>query len=272
MKSNEFPPDWNEQRVREVLDLYENQTDEEAAAEHEAALSGPHQPRRALHWEYLGRIPYADAVELQLAAQRALKGGEGPERLFLLEHPHVYTLGRNAGGEDVLASPEWLQAQGIEVAESDRGGQVTYHGPGQLVGYPIINLSPDRRDVRRYVRDLQEVLIRTLADYGIAAEGREGPSFIGVWAGEQKIASIGVHLSRWITTHGFALNVATDLSYFSGIIPCGLHQVSMASIERLTGLAPALPEIAAVCARHFAAVFERELVAAAEPAAAGRGL
>jgi lipoyl(octanoyl) transferase len=214
-------------------------------------------PRRSLHWDYLGRVPYTEAVELQLAARSALKTGEGPERLLLLEHPHVYTLGRNASEADVLASPEWLRARGVEVAECDRGGQVTYHGPGQLVGYPIVNLSPDRRDVRRYVRDLQEVLIRTLADYGITAEGRDGQAFVGVWVGEEKIASIGVHLSRWITTHGFALNVSTDLSYFAGIIPCGLHQVRMTSIERLTGRAPVLPEIAEVYARHFGDIFER---------------
>lgn len=218
------------------------------------------EPRR-LHWTFLGRVPYDEAVEMQHAARAALKSGEGPERFLLLEHPHVYTLGRNAAEEDVLAGEEQLRARGIEVAECDRGGQVTYHGPGQLVGYPIVNLSPDRRDVRRYVRDLQEVLIRTLAEYDVAAERREGQAFVGVWAGEEKIASIGVHLSRWITTHGFALNVSTDLSYFSGIIPCGLHQVRLTSIERLTGLAPCLPEIAAVCARHFAAIFERELVA-----------
>ncbi len=232
---------------------------------------------RPLHWSYLGRVPYAEAVERQHAARAALKAGEGPERLLLLEHPHVYTLGRNASAGDVLAGPEWLAARGVEVAECDRGGQVTYHGPGQLVGYPIVNLSPDRRDIRRYVRDLQEVLIRTLADYGVAARPGEEQAFIGVWAGEAKIASIGVHLSRWITTHGFALNVSTDLSYFTGIIPCGLHQVSMTSIERLVGKAPALPEIAAVCAGHFGQVFGRELVAAAvssagaarEPAAVG---
>jgi lipoyl(octanoyl) transferase len=222
-------------------------------------------PRRSLHWDYLGRVPYAEAVELQLAARAAVKNGEGPERFFLLEHPHVYTLGRNASGEDVLASPEWLAAQGVEIAECDRGGQVTYHGPGQLVGYPVVNLSPDRRDIRRYVRDLQEVLIRTLADYGVAGRPGEEQAFIGVWAGDEKIASIGVHLSRWITTHGFALNVATDLSYFAGIIPCGLQQVRMTSIERLIGRAPALPEIAAVATRHFGEVFDRELVAAPFP-------
>jgi lipoyl(octanoyl) transferase len=216
--------------------------------------------RRSLHWDYLGRVPYAEALQMQLEARAALKAGEGPERLFLLEHPPVYTLGRNASEADVLASPEWLRARGVEVTECDRGGQVTYHGPGQLVGYPIVNLSPDRRDVRRYVRDLQETLIRTLSDYGVTAEGRDGQELIGVWAGEEKIASIGVHLSRWITTHGFALNVSTDLSYFSGIIPCGLHQVRMTSIERLTGQAPSLPEIAEVFARHFGEIFDRDLV------------
>jgi lipoyl(octanoyl) transferase len=221
--------------------------------------------RRPLHWDFLGRIPYAEAVELQHAVQASLKAGEGPERLLLLEHPHVYTLGRNADAADVLASPEHLRARGVEVAECDRGGQVTYHGPGQLVGYPIVNLSPDRRDVRRYVRDLQETLIRTLAEYGIRAEPREGQAFVGVWVGEEKIASIGVHLSRWITTHGFALNVSTDLSYFSGIVPCGLHQVRLTSIEHLTGKSPALSEVAAIYARHFGEIFGRELVAAAPP-------
>jgi lipoyl(octanoyl) transferase len=233
-------------------------------------------PSRPLHWDYLGRVPYAEAVETQHAARAALKTGEGPERFLLLEHPHVYTLGRNASAEDVLASPEWLAARGVGIAECDRGGQVTYHGPGQLVGYPVVNLSPDRRDIRRYVRDLQEVLIRTLADYGVGSRPGEEQAFIGVWAGEAKIASIGVHLSRWITTHGFALNVSTDLSYFRGIIPCGLHQVSMTSIERLVGHAPPLPEIAEVCAGHFGRIFGRELVAAAPsptaaPVAVGGG-
>jgi lipoyl(octanoyl) transferase len=219
-------------------------------------------PRRPLCWEFLGRVPYGEAVEAQHAAREAVKRGEGPDRLLLLEHPHVYTLGRNAEEADVLAAPEWLRARGVEVVECDRGGQVTYHGPGQLVGYPIVNLSPDRRDVRRYVRDLQEVLVRTLAEYGVRGEPRDGQAFIGVWVGEEKIASIGVHLSRWVTTHGFALNVSTDLSYFSGIIPCGLNEVRMTSIERLTGAAPGLPETAVVAARHFAAVFDRESVPA----------
>jgi lipoyl(octanoyl) transferase len=216
---------------------------------------------RTLCWSCLGRVPYAEATEMQLAVRDALKRREGPERLLLLEHPHVYTLGRNASRADVLASPEQLRARGVEVVECDRGGQVTYHGPGQLVGYPIVDLSPDRRDVRRYVRDLQEVLIRTLADYGIAGRPGEEAAFIGVWVGERKIASIGVHLSRWITTHGFALNVSTDLSWFAGIVPCGLDQVEMTSIERLTGQAPAVSEVAAACARRFGEVFGRGLAA-----------
>ena len=222
-------------------------------------------PRRTC-WSYLGRVPYDEAVALQLATRDALRQGEGPERFLLLEHPHVYTLGRNATSEDVLASPEWLRSRGVTVAECDRGGQVTYHGPGQLVGYPILNLSPDRRDIRRYVRDLQEVLIRTLADYGVAAEVREGQAFVGVWAGEEKIASIGVHLSRWITTHGFALNVATDLSYFAGIIPCGLREAGVTSILQRTGQMPELAAVAASAAAHFGTVFEREMVAEADPA------
>ena len=216
---------------------------------------------RPLRWSFLGRVSYAAAVELQHAIRQTVKQG-GPDHFLLLEHPHVYTLGRNADRSDILAGDEWLRAKGVEVAECDRGGQVTYHGPGQLVGYPIVNLSPDRRDIRRYVRDVQEVLARTLADYGVTAEPGEAQELIGVWVGEKKIASIGVHLSRWVTTHGFALNVSTDLSYFAGIIPCGLHQVQMTSIERLTGKATALPEIAEVCAGHFAEVFGRMPVAA----------
>lgn len=213
-----------------------------------------------LHWEYLGRVPYDEALARQLAARAGVKAGEGPEQLLLLEHPHIYTLGRNAAAADILAPPEWLAARGVEVVECDRGGQVTYHGPGQLVGYPIVNLSPDRRDIRRYVRDLQEGLIRTLAELGISAHPREGPEHIGVWVEEEKIASIGVHLSRWITTHGFALNVTTDLSYFAGIIPCGLRQVRMTTVERLLGAAPPLVALAARFAHHFAALLDRDLV------------
>lgn len=235
-------------------------------------------PPRRVRWSFLGRVPYGEALELQLAAREAVKRGEGEERLFLLEHPHVYTLGRNASRADVLAPPEWLAARGVEVVECDRGGQVTYHGPGQLVGYPVVNLSPDRRDIRRYVRDLQEVLIRTLADYGVAAVPGQGQETIGVWTvGEEpayepapepkKIASLGVHLSRWVTTHGFALNVTTDLSLFAGIIPCGLRAVRMTSIALETGRAPGLAEVAARVAAHFGQVFGREMVPEGEETA-----
>jgi lipoyl(octanoyl) transferase len=233
--------------------------------------SGAVRPQRELRWSFLGRVPYRQAVALQEAlrqqlrdaARQAVAGGGRVEHLLLLEHPHVFTLGRNASEADVLASAEWLARRGVEVVESDRGGQVTYHGPGQLVGYPILDLSPDRKDVRRYVRDLEEVLIRTLADYGIDAAVRPGTALIGVWAGGEKIAAIGVHLSRWITSHGFALNVATDLSLYAGIVPCGLRQEGVTSMVRLLGAAPPLGAVAARLAGHFGEVFGRRLVAAA---------
>jgi lipoyl(octanoyl) transferase len=214
--------------------------------------------RRSVRAGYLGIVRYAGAEALQARVRAAVKDGSGDEHLLLLEHPHVFTLGRNADEADVLAPRAWLEAQGVEVHECDRGGQVTYHGPGQLVGYPIVDLDPDRRDLRRYVRDLQEVLIRTLADYGLEGGRRDGKDFIGVWVGDAKIASIGVHVSRWVTTHGFALNVSTDLSWFGRIVPCGLSRVEMASIETLTGAAPPVPEVAERLAGHFADVFDRD--------------
>ncbi len=215
--------------------------------------------QRALRWGFLGSVPYAEAEGLQERLRQGLKEQHTPEHLLLLEHPPVYTLGRNADRVDILATAPWLAAQGVEVHPCDRGGQVTYHGPGQLVGYPILNLSPDRRDVRRYVQDLEGVLIRTLADYGLEAHVPEGQAYVGVWVGDAKIASIGVHLSRWITTHGFALNVTTDLGYFERIIPCGLSGVRMASIESLTGLRPPLAAVAERLTGHFLEVFPRRL-------------
>ena len=215
--------------------------------------------RRRTSWSFLGRVPYAATAALQVELREALRRGEGPERLLLLEHEPVFSLGRNASASDILWSPQELAEQGVVVAPSDRGGQVTFHGPGQLVGYPILDLSPDRRDIRRYVRDLQEVLVRTLADFGVEAAGGEGEQ-IGVWVGKRKIASIGVHLSRWRTTHGFALNVAPDLALFGGIVACGMPEVEMTSIARESGAEPALEEVAARVREHFGAVFERELV------------
>jgi lipoyl(octanoyl) transferase len=214
---------------------------------------------RILRWNYLGSVPYERAMALQLRLRDELARGEVVDHLLLLEHPHVFTLGRSAADDDVLVDRYWLKSHDVEMFETDRGGQVTYHGPGQLVGYPIVDLSPDRRDIRRYVRDLQEVLVRTLGDFGVTAEGAGEQALIGVWAEQRKVASIGVHLSRWITTHGFALNVTTDLSFFQRIVPCGLPEARMASIESLTGARPDLSEVAATVARHFGDVFEREL-------------
>ncbi len=214
---------------------------------------------RRTSWTFLGRVPYAATAALQVELREALRRGEGPERLLLLEHEPVFSLGRNATAADILWSPEELTDHGVEVQPTDRGGQVTFHGPGQLVGYPILDLNPDRRDIRRYVRDLQDVLVRTLADFGVAAAGGEGAR-IGVWTGQRKIASIGVHLSRWRTTHGFALNVAPDLALFGGIVACGMPSVEMTSIARESGQAPTLEQVAIRIREHFAAVFERELV------------
>lgn len=215
---------------------------------------------RETRWTWLGRAAYGPTAALQREIRDALACGEGPERLLLLEHDPVYTLGRNASAADVLLPKGELARAGIEVAETDRGGQVTYHGPGQLVGYPILDLSPDRRDLRRYVRDLQEVLVAVLGDLGIAARGGEGGR-IGVWVGERKIASIGVHLARWRTTHGFALNADPDLSRFGGIVPCGLPDVTMTSIARETGRAPRLAELAGSVVERFGERFDRRMVA-----------
>jgi len=220
--------------------------------------------RRCVH-AFLGRVGYDEATSLQNGCARALKAGPGEEHLFLLEHAPVITLGRNARREDVLFAEETLRAQGVAVAAADRGGQVTYHGPGQLVGYPILDLAPDRRDVARYLRDLEEVLIRTLDRFGVAASRLAG--LTGVWAGGGKIASIGVHLSRWVTTHGFALNVSTDLSRFRLIVPCGMKTREVTSMRRLLGRTVPLEEVAAALVPEFAAVFGREMVAGA--AAAG---
>lgn len=213
--------------------------------------------QRALEWSYLGRLDYREAVALQEQRRERIRSGEAGEALLLLEHSHVYTLGRNANRVDILADPDWLRTRGVEVVESDRGGQVTYHGPGQLVGYPVLDLNPDRRDLRRYVRDLQEVLVRVLAEVEVSAEAKSQDPEIGVWVAGRKVASLGVHVSRWITTHGFALNVTTDLSYFAAIVPCGLQGVEMTSVAELTGRTLPLEEMAERCVHHLAEVFDR---------------
>ncbi len=218
---------------------------------------------RPLKWAFLGRLSYGEGVALQERVRAAVQAGSEVDHLLMLEHSPVYTLGRSARRDDLLLDDVARQNLGIDVEESDRGGQVTYHGPGQLVGYPILNLNPDRRDVRRYVRHLQTVLVRTLASYGIEGRGGAETAEIGVWVGSAKIASIGIHLSRWVTTHGFALNVATDLAHFDGIVPCGLESVRMTSIALEKGISPGLEDVARVCAREFAAVFQTTLESAA---------
>ena len=218
--------------------------------------SPPASRGRELRIDFLGRVDYDEATRLQEEARQALADRDGPERLLLLEHPPVYTLGRGATREDLLATSEWLQSRGVRVVECDRGGQITYHGPGQLVGYPILDLNPDRRDIRRYVVDLQEVLVRTLADYGVEAEPGLPDRPAGVWIGPSKIASIGVHLRRWLTSHGFALNVATDLAYFDGIVPCGLSGVRMTSMEN-QGATADFADVTESCANRFCEVFGR---------------
>jgi lipoyl(octanoyl) transferase len=211
--------------------------------------------------EWLGRVAYDDALEIQRAAAARVASG-GPERIFLLEHAPVFTLGRNASAADILFTPDRCRELGIAVRESDRGGKVTYHGPGQLVGYPVLNLSPDRRDVKRYVNDLEEVLIRTLGGLGIrAARSDRKERVTSVWVGNDKIAAIGVHLSRWITTHGFALNATAEpLPFFSGIVPCGITDGGVTSVERLLGRPIAPRELVEPVLAHFSAVFGREII------------
>ena len=226
--------------------------------------AGPAAARRArVEARWLGRIGYAQALELQReAAERAARGGH--ESLLLLEHEPVYTLGRNATEADILWSPERLREAAIDVRDSDRGGKVTYHGPGQLVGYPILNLAPDRKDVKRYVGDLEEVLIRTLADFGIRGERSARKDRVtSVWVGNDKIAAIGVHIARWVTTHGFALNVTDEaLPRFDGIVPCGITDGGVTSIERVTGEIRAPDEVARRLVPRFAEVFGRDVALA----------
>jgi lipoyl(octanoyl) transferase len=211
---------------------------------------------------WLGRRNYDEALCLQQEAAARLAAG-GEETLFLLEHEPVFTLGRNAVRSDILMTPERCRELGIEVRETDRGGKVTYHGPGQLIGYPVLNLSPHRRDVKRYVTDLEEVLIRALADFQIRGARSSIPERVtSVWVGNDKIAAIGVHLSRWITTHGFALNVTNEpLPFFRGIVPCGITDGGVTSMETALGKRYSLPEVAETVRERFAEVFEKDIIA-----------
>ena len=212
---------------------------------------------RTIEVRRLGRIPYADALALQRSLVDERRAGRVDDLLLLLEHPHVLTLGvRGDGGRShILATREVLDSRGVDVHESGRGGDITYHGPGQIVGYPVIDLQPDRCDVHRYVRDIEEVLIRTAADYGITAGRVEG--LTGVWVGRDKLAAIGVRIARWVTSHGFALNVTTDLEYFNLIVPCGLAGRGVTSLARELGRVVDVADVEDRIAAHFCDVFAR---------------
>jgi lipoyl(octanoyl) transferase len=212
----------------------------------------------------LGRMNYAEALSIQESIAGERKLGLGADHLLFVEHPHVVTIGRNGRESNVLASPALLREKGVEVHESDRGGDVTYHGPGQIVAYPVMDLREWKRDVGAFVRAIEQTLIDTLEEFGIQAF--RIPKLTGVWTdtgdGQQapcqaKIAAIGVHLSRWVSTHGWALNVTTDLSYFDLIVPCGLTK-PVTSMERL-GVTADPEDVKRALARHFGRLFEFEM-------------
>jgi len=217
---------------------------------------------RTLRTYRLGRVEYADGLALMRLAGEAVRAGTPPDTdfLFLLEHPPVVTLGRGADGRNVLADPSWLASRGFEVHETDRGGDVTYHGPGQIVGYPVLDLS-DRPDVKRYVAALEEAMIRTCADFDV--EAARHPEHRGAWVGPRKIGAVGVHLARWVTSHGLAFNVRPDLSHFRVIVPCGIAEpgLGVTSLEaELAGRgrpAPPTPEVEDRLAAHLAAALAR---------------
>ena len=216
---------------------------------------------RTLNVRQLGQVCYAEGLDLQRALVEDRQRGSIDDVLLIVEHPHVLTLGaRGDGGRGhILATRDELEARGVEIHETSRGGDVTYHGPGQIVGYPILDLKPDRCDVHRYVRDLEAVLIRTAADYGVAAHRMDG--LTGVWVGNEKLAAIGVRIARWVTSHGFALNVGTDLDYFQLIVPCGIRDRGVTSLERLLGRWIDRREAADRIVTNFCDRFERSLAA-----------
>ena len=209
-------------------------------------------PDRTLKVRRLGRTGYAESLELQKQIEQTVINRAGSETLLLVEHPHTFTIGRRAKENGVLATAQMLESLGISVFETNRGGKVTYHGIGQIVGYPIINLSPDREDVHRYVREIEEVLIRTMRDFEIEAFRIEG--LTGVHTKDGKIAAIGIHIKRWVTTHGFALNVNTDLSFFDWIIACEGEPVT--SMEKLLGRELDLTEVEDKIIKNFREIFD----------------
>ena len=215
---------------------------------------------RPLRVQHAGLVPYEAGLVLQADLVAARKADSIPDTLVLLQHPPVITLGVKVrqSRDHVLATDEQLQARGVTLHETGRGGDVTYHGPGQLVGYPVLDLKPDRQDAHRYVRDLEAVLVGVCSEYGLAAHRK--PGLTGVWVGEEKVAAIGVRLSRWVTSHGFALNVSTDLDHFGLIVPCGITDRGVTSLARLLDEGPPMAEVEAHVVAHVCRVFERLLV------------
>jgi len=209
------------------------------------------------HVEHLGLVGYSEALALQKEKVAQRKARAIPDTLLLLEHLPVYTLGRNAQRENILVPIEELAARGAQVFATDRGGDVTYHGPGQLVGYPILDLTQHQRDISWYMRSLEEVFIDTARDFAISAGRSAGAP--GVWVGNDKLVAMGVHLSRWVTSHGFAFNVNTDLRYFEWIVPCGLHGKGVTSLAKLLGHAVEMETASQRVVEHFGAVFEMEM-------------
>jgi lipoyl(octanoyl) transferase len=215
---------------------------------------------RPLEVRRLGRVPYAEGLAMQRALVEERRAGRLPDLLLLLEHPPVITLGvrTDSARTNIVAGDAQLAGLGIEVHETGRGGDVTYHGPGQIVGYPILDLRPDRCDVHKYVRDLEEVMIRTCADYGVAASRIAG--LTGAWVGAEKIGAIGIRISRWITSHGFAFNVDTDLSHFQLIVPCGIGDRGVTSLRQAIGRAVPMADVEHAIAGHVLEVFGRQAV------------
>ena len=211
---------------------------------------------------WCGCIPYGRALQLQMKICELKKHGFDKDILLLLEHPAVITLGRSADRKNLLVQEEYLKARGIELFSTDRGGDITFHGPGQLVGYPVLALRQQERDVRKYMRNLEESLIRLLSLYGIP--GSRNPDFTGVWTDSGKIAAMGVHISRWITRHGFALNVNTDLTFFEMIIPCGISGKGVVSMQKLARRTFDIKRVAGRYVAEFGAVFNRQMVAIGE--------
>jgi len=218
----------------------------------------------ALEVRDLGLIPYEEALALQSELIERRRSGDIPDQLLLLQHPRVITLGTASSPSHILADESRRRDLGIDLFDVGRGGDVTYHGPGQLVAYPILDLKPDRRDVHRYLRDLEAVLVRALDRIGI--RGEPIPDLTGVWVEGRKIAAIGVRVSSgWITSHGFALNVSNDLSYFDTIVPCGIQDVSVTSVTQELGRPVEVADIVGIVSEAFSEIFGRSMRAAAQP-------